>query len=104
MKKTNVISLKKRQEENETFILLDVREHHEIALARINPHIHIPMAEIPIRHNELNKKTPIVVMCHTGVRSAQVCRYLQQQGYDATNLEGGIEAWSQLVDPNVPCY
>ena len=104
MKKTDVIALKKRQDENENFILLDVREHHEIALASIVPHIHIPLAAIQIRHNELNKKTPIVVMCHTGVRSAQACHYLQQQGYDATNLEGGIEAWSQRVDPNVPRY
>ena len=104
MKKTDVIALKKRQDENEKFILLDVREHYEVALASIDPHIHIPMAAIPGRHKELNKKTPIVVMCHTGVRSAQVCHYLQRQGYDATNLEGGIEAWSQVVDPNVPRY
>ena len=101
MKSFSPESFKKRQQE---FILLDVREPHEVEYARIDPHIHIPMAAIPIRRNELKKESQIVVICHTGVRSAQVCHYLQQQGYDVTNLEGGIDAWSRLVDPSVRRY
>ncbi len=62
------------------------------------------MGMIPAHHEELEKETPIVVMCHSGVRSAHVCQYLEPLGYDVTNLEGGIDAWSQLVDPTVPRY
>lgn len=100
----NSISPIKFNKAKDKFILLDVREPHEIALAKINPHIHIPMGTILVRHEELDKDTPIVVMCHGGVRSAQVCQYLEPLGYDVTNLEGGIDAWSQLVDPSVPRY
>jgi len=86
------------------YVILDVREPHEVACARIDPHIHIPMASIPARQNELNKDTPIVIICHTGARSAQVCYFLKQQGFDVTNLEGGIDAWSRLVAPGIPRY
>ena len=104
MKKINVIALKEKKDKNIKFFLLDVRELHEVNYAKIDPHIHIVMGDIPVRHEELDKDTPIVVMCHTGARSAQVCQYLEPMGYDVTNLEGGIDAWSQLVDPEVPRY
>ena len=81
-----------------------MREPHEVNYAKIDPHIHIVMGDIPVRHEELDKDTPIVVMCHTGARSTQVCQYLEPIGYDVTNLEGGIDAWSQQVDPEVPRY
>tara|TARA_B100001750_G_scaffold29329_1_gene19781 strand:+ start:189 stop:503 length:315 start_codon:yes stop_codon:yes gene_type:complete len=104
MKKINVIALKEKKDKNIKFVLLDVREPHEVNYAKIDPHIHIVMGDIPVRHEELDKDTPIVVMCHTGARSAQVCQYLEPMGYDVTNLEGGIDAWSQQVDPEVPRY
>jgi len=48
---------------------------------------------------------PIVCICHHGVRSAQVVAFLDRLGFDsAYNLAGGIDAWSQLVDPGVPRY
>ena len=43
-------------------------------------------------------------MCHTGVRSAQVCQYLETLGFNVSNLEGGIHAWSLTVDSSVPQY
>ncbi len=104
MKKMDVVALRAKLDKKEKLVLLDVREPHEVAYAKIDPHTHIPMGTIPLRHEELNKETPIVVMCHGGVRSAQVCQYLEPMGYDVTNLEGGIDAWSQLVDPSVPRY
>ncbi len=75
-----------------------------MTFAKVDPHVHIPMGAIPIRYEELDKEIPIVVMCHSGVRSAQVCQFLEPRGFDVTNLEGGIDAWSQLVDPSVPSY
>ena len=104
IKEINVTELKKRVENNFSFTLLDVRELYEIEFAKIEPYVHIPMAMLPVRHEEMDKGTPIVVMCHTGVRSAQVCQYLEPLGYSVTNLKGGIDAWSVLVDLTVPRY
>ncbi len=104
IKEIDVTELKKRVENNFSFTLLDVREPHEVEFAKIEPHVHIPMGTLPVRHEEMDKGTPIVVMCHTGVRSAQVCQYLEPLGYNVTNLKGGIDAWSALVDLTVPRY
>ena len=104
MKKIHPKELKKRIDSKEKFVLLDVRESHEVAYAKIDPHVHISVGALLEQQDELDKSTPIIVMCHTGVRSAHVCQYLEPLGYDVTNLEGGIEAWSQLVDPSVPKY
>ena len=104
IKEIDVVELKKRFENNFSFTLLDVREPHEVEFAKIEPHVHIPMGTLPVRHEEMDKGTPIVGMCHTGVRSAQVCQYLEPLGYNVTNLKGGIDAWSALVDLTVPRY
>ena len=90
-------------------LLLDVREPWEIALAAIRVEgwttLHIPMNEIPARLAELDPHRPVVCICHHGVRSAQVVAFLERQGFDAAyNLGGGIDAWSQQVDPNVARY
>jgi len=72
IKEIDVTELKKRIENNFSFTLLDVREPYEVEFAKIEPHVHIPMGTLPVRQEEMDKGTPIVVMCHTGVRSAQV--------------------------------
>ena len=104
IKEIDVTELKKRVENNFSFTLLDVRELYELEFAKIEPYVHIPMGMLPVRHEEMDKGRPIVVMCHTGVRSAQVCQYLEPLGYNVTNLKGGIDAWSVLVDLTVPRY
>jgi rhodanese-related sulfurtransferase len=86
-------------------VLLDVREPWERELAVIDPSLHIPMQEVPARVDELPRDRPIVVYCHTGVRSAMVAGYLAQRGFSSVaNLSGGIDAWSVEVDPEVPRY
>jgi rhodanese-related sulfurtransferase len=90
-------------------LLLDVREPWEVALARVElPGLlqrHVPMQQIPARLAELDPSQPVVCICHHGVRSAQVVAFLQRQGHaHAYNLDGGIDAWSALVDPAVPRY
>ena len=104
MKSITAVELKEKFDKKEPFILLDVREINEILHAKIDPHINIPIGNIVNKHKELNKKKAFVVMCHTGVRSAQVCQYLEPLGYNVANLEGGIQAWSLVVDPAVPQY
>jgi adenylyltransferase/sulfurtransferase len=63
------------------------------------------LGEIAQRLGELEPEQPIIVHCHSGKRSAQAVRLLQQRGFDKVyNLEGGIDAWSEQIDPNVPQY
>ena len=74
-------------------------------MAAIEGALHIPMRQIPGRLDELDRELTIVVMCHGGMRSMQVAGFLAQQGYDSViNLDGGIDAWSQEVDSNIPRY
>lgn len=85
--------------------LLDVREHDEVATAAVDGAVHIPMREVPARLAELDKSMTLVVMCHSGGRSARVATFLQSAGFDKIfNLRGGIDAWSTEVDPRVPRY
>ncbi len=88
-----------------TVVLLDVREDAELSLAAIDGAVHIPMGQIPARIGELDPEQTIVVMCHSGGRSAQVATYLNQQGFASVfNLDGGIQAWSRSVDSTIPEY
>lgn len=92
-------------QDNPDSILLDVREDDEVALCHISGSLHIPMNLIPLRNNELPDDVPIVVYCHHGIRSMNVARYLEHLGFDNLyNLSGGIDAWSQQIDPNVARY
>lgn len=90
---------------NDEIVLLDVREPVELSMAAINGAVHIPMAQIPSRLNELDSTKTIVVMCHGGVRSMAVAQLLKSSGFDNVhNLTGGIDAWSRQVDVAVPRY
>lgn len=86
-------------------VLLDVRQPWEFALCNLPGSLHIPMHMVPLRSNELKRDDTIVVICHHGHRSNQVARYLEQQGFSSViNLAGGVAAWSDEVDPNLPRY
>jgi rhodanese-related sulfurtransferase len=94
-------------------IVLDVREPWELQTASVRADgftlLHIPMRELPARVAELREAhgedQPIACLCHHGMRSQQVATFLTQSGFsDVVNLQGGIAAWSQQVDPSVPQY
>ncbi|MBC8188508.1 MAG: molybdopterin-synthase adenylyltransferase MoeB [Proteobacteria bacterium] len=96
-----------RRDEGETMTLLDVREEHELALARIEGSHWIPLGQLEERRDELEsfRGEPIIVYCHLGGRSTKAVRLLQELGFETIeNLDGGIEAWSLTVDPSVPRY
>lgn len=94
-----------KMERGENFRLIDVREPAEFALAQIERAEKMPLSEFETRHGELKPQDEIVVMCHHGVRSAAVCRYLLEQGFEnVRNLDGGIDAWSTEVDRRIPRY
>lgn len=85
--------------------LIDVREPEEFALARVEGAELLPLSRFQEWAATLDAEDEIVVMCHHGIRSAQVCAYLASQGFTKmSNLAGGIERWSQEVDRSVPRY
>jgi adenylyltransferase/sulfurtransferase len=86
-------------------VLLDVREPWELATARLDPCLHIPMGELAGRTDDVPRDVPVYVMCHGGVRSGRVVEFLRGQGFgNVTNVRGGIAAWSAEVDGSVPTY
>src|SRR5215471_285508 len=97
--------LKRKIDACEPCELIDVREVFEYEIARINGAKLIPLGEIADRTDELPRERMIVVHCHSGQRSAQAVRLLRQRGFaNIYNLEGGIDAWSDQIDPSVPKY
>ena len=89
----------------EAFELIDVREPFEFEIARIDRAKLIPLGEISERANELRREQAFIIHCHSGRRSAQAVRLLKQRGFNKVyNLEGGIDAWSDFIDPTVPRY
>ncbi len=79
-----------------SFILIDVRENDEWANGHIAQAFHLPRADIEqnIQHLVANPKTPLVVYCGAGYRSALACETLQKMGYqNAASLTGGIKGW-----------
>ena len=101
----SVNELKRKMDARESFELIDVREPFEYEIARIDGAHLIPLGEIAERAGELQRGQQIVVHCHSGMRSAQAVRLLQERGFsNVYNLEGGIDAWSDQIDPSVPKY
>ncbi|MGH7248569.1 MAG: rhodanese-like domain-containing protein [Pseudomonadota bacterium] len=102
---THPFELKARLERGDAVVILDVRELAEIELARFPGATHIPMNDIPARIGELDPERETIVVCHHGMRSAQVGMYLVRNGFKrVVNLAGGINAWSLEADPSVPRY
>ncbi len=91
--------------DSDKVVLLDVREPAELQLATLPGALHIPMREVPQRFHELDRAAALVVMCHGGARSRQIAEFLLGTGFKHVfNLTGGIDAWSQGIDPQVPRY
>lgn len=86
-------------------LLLDVRQPWEFDVCKIDGSELIPMAQIPARLDELDSEQEIVVICHHGIRSRSVGRYLEHAGFDnIINLSGGVAQWAQTVDNTMPTY
>lgn len=81
--------------------LLDVRESDEWAAGHAPDAVHIPMSELGGRLEELPADDPLYVICRSGGRSARVAAYLNANGWDATNVEGGMQSWHAAGRPMV---
>jgi rhodanese-related sulfurtransferase len=86
-------------------MVLDVREARELDICQLEGALHVRMAEIPARVDDLPTNQPLVVLCHHGARSQMVVDFLRNAGFDnAVNLEGGIEAWVCEIDQSIRRY
>ncbi|MEH7349023.1 rhodanese-like domain-containing protein [Gottfriedia acidiceleris] len=90
--------VKERLEAGETLFLVDVREDYEVEYGKIPEAIHIPMGQIPSKLDVFNKEFEYIIICKAGVRSENVCEYLNEQGYKAINMEGGMMAWEGEIE------
>ena len=95
--------------EAETLQLIDVREPHEIEIAQLPQFINLPLSQYADWSDSIltrfDPSIETIVMCHAGMRSAQMCQWLTQQGFEnVKNLEGGIHAYAIVVDPQIPRY
>ena len=96
--------LKQRLDAGEDLYVLDVREPYEFAIAHMGGHL-IPLNDLPQRIAELDPSREIVLHCKVGGRSQKAAEFLAQAGFKHLhNLAGGIQAWSEKVDPRVPKY
>ncbi len=86
------------------FELVDVRTHHERAIAKLKGSRLLDQAY----HDYLlglDRQSVIVFQCHHGIRSQAAAEYFLREGFgNLSNLQGGLDAWSRLVDPSVPRY
>jgi rhodanese-related sulfurtransferase len=97
--------LQERRERGQEVLLIDVREAEEYELAHVEGARLLPLSRFNEWAASLDPEVEAVVMCHHGIRSAQVCAYLARQGFkNLSNLEGGIDSWSCEVDRSVPRY
>ena len=100
--------VQRRIDSGERLHLIDVREPHEFAQAKIEGATLIPMRAVPGELQDLEARADegtLIVYCHHGVRSLNVVNWLREQGVSACqSMSGGIDEWSQRVDPAVPRY
>jgi rhodanese-related sulfurtransferase len=98
-------TLDKMRQSNQDVMILDVREPWEAAICAIGGSIHVPLSTLPQNLSRLPETGPLVVLCHHGMRSMRAVAWLRQNGFEnATNLQGGIDAWARQVDTSMATY
>jgi rhodanese-related sulfurtransferase len=86
-------------------LLLDVRQPWEVEVCKIENSVLIPMSTIPVKVESLDLNRETVVICHHGIRSRSVGRYLEQAGFNnIINLSGGMAQWAKTVDTQMSTY
>ena len=101
----DVHGLARMRAEGTAHTVLDIREPVELAICAIQDCVTLPMQQLPHNVETLPHHEPLIVLCHHGIRSAMVTEFLRNNGFDnAWNLAGGIDAWSRLIEPDLPRY
>ncbi|WP_138430887.1 rhodanese-like domain-containing protein [Fodinibius saliphilus] len=109
MEEINVEDFKEKIENNNTVLLLDVREPFEQYQSNISydNSTLIPVGELGDRLDEIedHKNGEVVCMCRSGGRSADACKLLEKEGFEnVKNLKGGINEWAKKIDTSLPVY
>jgi len=100
----SVEDLKKLREDGTSFVLVDVRESHEREICEIGGDL-IPLGTLADRIGELDREVHTVVYCRSGGRSAKAVTALREAGFaNVWNVQGGILAWADRIDPSVTKY
>jgi rhodanese-related sulfurtransferase len=85
--------------------IIDVRDPDEYEISHINDIPQIPLDTLPQRFTELDPNTQYYIHCKSGVRSMKALKFLREQGFKyLKSVKGGINAWSDEIDHNVPKY
>ena len=107
-KRDMIITAKQLKEDLDNGVeyqLIDVREDFEYEICAIEKSKLVPMSEITSRYSEIDSDKNTVVICHHGMRSAQVINFLASKGYEyLINLKGGIHSWARDVDTEMTRY
>ena len=93
MMKSKAVNDLAAEVEARTLNLIDVREADEFAEGHLPGAINLPLSDFLERYEELDKDKPYYIICRSGARSAQACAFLEEEGYDVTNVAGGTIAW-----------
>jgi len=100
-----VAQVAERLRAGDQFVLLDVREPWEFELAQLPNAKLVPLSTLPAAASELDTEAEYIVYCHHGMRSAMAANWLKSRGYArVSNMTGGIDRWSVVVDRSVPQY
>lgn len=98
MKTITPSEVAKKLAEGQALSLIDVREPEEIASGKISTAKEIPLGTLPKNLNELDKDKEYIMVCRSGNRSGQATQYLEEQGFQAVNMEGGMLAWDGPIE------
>ena len=105
MQEKTPLEVKEMIDSNPMVKVIDVREQWEFDKCHIENSVHIPMGKIPDSINHFEDSNEYVIVCHHGIRSRTVALYLEKNGVDNLyNLTGGLDKWSDDVDPNLEKY
>lgn len=77
--------------------IIDVREVDEVQAGHIPGVMNMPLGLLEFRMHELNKNEPYIIVCRSGARSGRATQFLASQGFDVTNMVGGMLAWEGEV-------
>lgn len=101
--------VERMQNQPQPIQLVDVREPEEVAIASLLGFMYLPLSEFAqwseTINTRLDTETETIVLCHHGIRSAQMCYWLQMRGFkNVKNVKGGIDAYALIVDNSIPRY
>lgn len=97
MKEISAKEVQQAFEQGQSLNLIDVREVDEVEVGHIPGIIHIPLGLLEFRMHELNKGESYIMVCRSGGRSGSATQFLESQGFDVSNMVGGMLAWEGEV-------